>query len=52
MTPEEQYYYLKEMPSKEAWLSWPKGKTISTIKKSREKFIELEQDVIQKKDQY
>ena len=45
MTPEEQYYYLKEMPTKEPWLSWPEGKTISTIKKSGEKFIELEQDV-------
>ena len=45
MTPEEQYYYLKEMPTKEPWLSWPEGKTISTIKKSGEKFVELEQDV-------
>ena len=32
MTPEEQYYYLKELPTKEPWLSWPEGKTISTIK--------------------
>ena len=45
MTPEEQYYYLKELPTKEPWLSWPEGKTISTIKKSGEKFIELEEDV-------
>ena len=33
MTPEEQYYYLKELPTKEPWLSWTEGKTISTIKK-------------------
>ena len=45
MTPEEQYYYLKELPTKEAWLSWPEGKSISTIKKTGEKFIELEEDV-------
>ena len=45
MTPEEQYYYLKELPTKEPWLSWPEGKTISTIKKSGDKFIELEEDV-------
>ena len=45
MTPEEQYYYLKELPTKEPWLSWPEGKTISTIKKSGEKFMELEEDV-------
>ena len=45
MSPEEQYYYLKELPTKEPWLSWPEGKTISTVKKSGEKFIELEEDV-------
>ena len=45
MTPEEQYYYLKELPTKEPWLSWPEGKTISTIKKNGDKFIELEEDV-------
>ena len=45
MTPEEQYFYLKELPTKEPWLSWPEGKTISTIKKTGEKFIELEEDV-------
>ena len=45
MTPEEQYYYLKELPTKEAWLSWPEGKSISTIKKSGEKFIEFEEDI-------
>ena len=45
MTPEEQYFYLKELPTKEPWLSWPEGKTISTIKKAGEKFIELEEDV-------
>ena len=45
MTPEEQYYYLKELPTKEPWLSWPEGKTISTIKKTGDKFIELEEDV-------
>ena len=45
MTLEEQYFYLKELPTKEPWLSWPEGKTISTIKKTGEKFIELEEDV-------
>ena len=45
MTPEEQYYYLKELPTKEPWISWPEGKTIATIKKTGEKFIELEEDI-------
>ena len=45
MSPEEQYYYLKELPTKEPWLSWPEGKSIATVKKSGEKFIELEEDV-------
>ena len=33
MTPEEQYYYLKEIPTNEPWLSWPEGKSISRVKK-------------------
>ena len=45
MSPEEQYYYLKELPTKEPWLSWPEGKSIATVKKNGEKFIELEEDV-------
>ena len=45
MTEEEQFYYLKEMPSKEPWLSWPEGKSIATIKKSGDKFVELEEDI-------
>ena len=45
MSEEEQYYYLKELPTKEPWLSWPEGKSIATVKKSGEKFIELEEDV-------
>ena len=45
MPEEERYYYLKEMPTKEPWLSWPEGKSIATIKKSGEKFVELEQDI-------
>ena len=34
MTEEEKYYYLKELPTKEPWLSWPEGKSIAKIKKS------------------
>ena len=45
MPEEERFYYLKEMPTKEPWLSWPEGKSIATIKKSGEKFVELEQDI-------
>ena len=45
MSEEEQFYYLKEMPTKEPWLSWPEGKSISTIKKAGEKFVELEEDI-------
>ena len=37
MTPEEQYYYLKEIPTNEPWLSWPEGKSISIVKKKVEK---------------
>ena len=45
MTEEEQFYYLKELPTKEPWLSWPEGKSIATIKKSGDKFVELEEDI-------
>ena len=45
MPEEERFYYLKEMPTKEPWLSWPEGKSIAIIKKSGEKFVELEQDI-------
>ena len=45
MKEEERYYYLKEMPTKEPWLSWPEGKSIATIKKGGDKFVELEQDI-------
>ena len=37
MTPEEQYYYLKEIPTNEPWLSWPEGKSISIVKKKWKK---------------
>ena len=45
MNEEERYYYLKEMPTKEPWLSWPEGKSIATIKKAGDKFVELEEDI-------
>ena len=45
MTEEEQFYYLKELPTKEPWLSWPEGKSIATIKKTGDKFVELEEDI-------
>ena len=45
MTPEEQFYYIKEIPTKDAWISWPEGQNITTIKKSGEKYIEFEEDV-------
>ena len=45
MTPEEQFYYVKEIPTKDAWISWPEGQNITTIKKFGEKFIEFEEDI-------
>ena len=45
MSEEDRYHYLKELPTKEPWLSWPEGKSIATIKKSGDKFVELEQDI-------
>ena len=45
MTPEEQFYYVKEIPTKDAWISWPEGQNITTIKKIGEKFIEFEEDI-------
>ena len=45
MTPEEQYYYLKEIPINEPWLSWPEVKSISIVKKSGEKSIVFEEDI-------
>ena len=45
MNEEERFYYLKELPTKEPWLSWPEGKSIATIKKTGDKFVELEQDI-------
>ena len=49
MNEEERYYYLKEMPTKEPWLSWPEGKSIATIKKAGDKFVELEEDINEEK---
>ncbi len=45
MNPEEQFYYIKEIPTKDAWISWPEGQNITTIKKCGDKFIEFEEDV-------
>lgn len=45
MSPEEQFYYVKELPTKDAWISWPEGQNITTIKKCGDKFIEFEEDV-------
>ena len=49
MNEEERFYYLKEMPTKEPWLSWPEGKSIATIKKTGDKFVELEEDINEEK---
>ena len=45
MSEEDRFHFLKELPSKEPWLSWPEGKSIATIKKSGDKFVELEEDI-------
>ena len=45
MSEEDRFHFLKELPTKEPWLSWPEGKSIATIKKSGDKFVELEQDI-------
>ena len=39
MSPEDQFYYVKELPTKDAWISWPEGQNITTIKKCGDKFI-------------
>ena len=44
MEEQERYYYLKELPTKEPWVSWNE-KNIASINKSGEKLIELESDV-------
>ena len=44
MEEQERYYYLKELPTKEPWVSWNE-KNIASISKSGEKLIELESDV-------
>ena len=45
MTEEEQFYYLKELPTKEPWISFPEDANISMVKKNSDKLIELEQDI-------
>lgn len=45
MSPEDQFYYVKELPTKDAWISWPEGQNITTIKKCGDKFIEFEEDI-------
>ena len=45
MSKEEQFYYIKEMPTKDAWISWPEGQNITTIKKTGEKYVQFEDDV-------
>ena len=45
MNPEEQFYYVKELPTKDAWISWPEGQNITTIKKCGDKFIEFEEEI-------
>ena len=45
MSPEEQFYYIKEIPTKDSWISWAEGQNIATVKKLGEKFIEFEGDI-------
>ena len=45
MSPEDQFYYVKELPTKDSWISWPEGQNITTIKKCGDKFIEFEEDI-------
>ena len=44
-TPEEQFYFLKELPTKEPWISFPEENNIAMIKKTNEKLIELDEDI-------
>ena len=44
MQPEERFYYLKEMPTKEPWIAWNE-KNITAAMKQGDKLIELEEDV-------
>ena len=45
MSKEEQFYYIKEMPTKDAWISWPEGQNITTVKKTGEKYVQFEEEV-------
>ena len=45
MSEEERYYYLKELPTKEPWINFPENQNIASVKKTGEKFIELEEDI-------
>ena len=44
MEPDERFYYLKELPTKEPWVSWPE-KNITACMKNGEKLVEFEEDV-------
>ena len=44
MQPDERFYYLKEMPTKEPWIAWSE-KNITAAMKQGDKLIELEEDV-------
>ena len=44
MGPEERFYYLKELPTREAWIAWSE-KNITAAMKQGDKLIELEEDV-------
>ena len=45
LTPEEQFYYIKEMPTKEAWVSWKEDNCVASIKINGDKLVELDRDV-------
>ena len=45
LSPEEQFYFLKELPTKEAWIAFPEDNNVSMVKKESDKLIEFEEDV-------
>ena len=49
MTEEERYYYLKKLPTKEPLVNFPENQSIVFVKKTSEKFVELEEDINREK---
>ena len=45
LSPEEQFYYIKEMPTKESWVGWKEDNCVAGIKINGDKLVELDREV-------